>query len=344
MAPEIRYTRAADGVSIAYCAVGNGPALINLPAPPFGNVEMTWRIAEWRDELTAASQRTTFIQYDPRGFGMSERDITDFSLEAMVLDLEAVVDALSIDRFAVYAWTEMSMIVLTYAARHPERVSGLALREGIAQGSRIKWFDEATKQARDNWALYKRMLADSTGNVRTVSGLAQVHDMIEHTATQDNYVRYLEQTRTWDARDVLSAVVAPVLVTNDGSVPKEDGRVLAAALPRGSFVANTPARGEASPSAAAILEFLARALAGESSAASSSATAKPSDGRFAATLTTREIEILRLVVAGKSSREIAEGLVLSPRTVERHIANIYRKTETHGRAQLAAFAVRHNVG
>ncbi|HEY7467791.1 MAG TPA: helix-turn-helix transcriptional regulator, partial [Dehalococcoidia bacterium] len=56
-------------------------------------------------------------------------------------------------------------------------------------------------------------------------------------------------------------------------------------------------------------------------------------------LTEREVEILQLLAQGKSSREISESLVLSVRTVERHIANIYLKTDTHGRAQVTAYAL-----
>jgi tetratricopeptide (TPR) repeat protein/DNA-binding CsgD family transcriptional regulator len=56
-------------------------------------------------------------------------------------------------------------------------------------------------------------------------------------------------------------------------------------------------------------------------------------------LTEREVEVLRLLARGKSSREIGEELVLSVRTVERHIANIYLKTDTHGRAQATAYAL-----
>jgi DNA-binding CsgD family transcriptional regulator len=62
---------------------------------------------------------------------------------------------------------------------------------------------------------------------------------------------------------------------------------------------------------------------------------------YADGLTKREVDILRLVAEGKSSREIGELLVLSVRTVDRHIANIYLKTETHGRAQITAYAMRH---
>ncbi len=57
----------------------------------------------------------------------------------------------------------------------------------------------------------------------------------------------------------------------------------------------------------------------------------PPDG-----LTQRELEVLRLVVRGMSSREISRQLVLSVRTVERHVANIYFKTNTHGRVQATA--------
>jgi DNA-binding CsgD family transcriptional regulator/tetratricopeptide (TPR) repeat protein len=56
-------------------------------------------------------------------------------------------------------------------------------------------------------------------------------------------------------------------------------------------------------------------------------------------LTKREVEVLQLLARGNSSREIGEALVLSVRTVERHVANIYLKTDTHGRAQATAYAL-----
>jgi DNA-binding NarL/FixJ family response regulator len=55
------------------------------------------------------------------------------------------------------------------------------------------------------------------------------------------------------------------------------------------------------------------------------------------------VEVLRFVATGKSNTEIAEKLVLSRRTVERHISNIYSKTDTHGRAEATAFAFIHGL-
>ncbi|MCH9011025.1 MAG: hypothetical protein IIC21_10405, partial [Chloroflexi bacterium] len=60
-------------------------------------------------------------------------------------------------------------------------------------------------------------------------------------------------------------------------------------------------------------------------------------------LTEREVEVLRLVAAGKTNREIASELVLSVRTVERHISNIYAKTSSGGRAEATAFAFTHGL-
>ena len=60
-------------------------------------------------------------------------------------------------------------------------------------------------------------------------------------------------------------------------------------------------------------------------------------------LTQREVEVLRLVAAGSTNREIAEKLVLSIRTVERHIANTYSKIGAHGRADATAYALKQKL-
>jgi ATP/maltotriose-dependent transcriptional regulator MalT len=63
-------------------------------------------------------------------------------------------------------------------------------------------------------------------------------------------------------------------------------------------------------------------------------------------LTPREIEVLRLITAGKSNQEIANELTLSVRTVERHISNIYEKIDVYGntaRAAATAYAFSHGL-
>jgi class 3 adenylate cyclase len=65
--------------------------------------------------------------------------------------------------------------------------------------------------------------------------------------------------------------------------------------------------------------------------------------RYPDQLTEREVEVLRLVASGKSSREIGDNLVLSVRTVERHITNIYAKINARGRADATAYALKNGI-
>lgn len=62
-----------------------------------------------------------------------------------------------------------------------------------------------------------------------------------------------------------------------------------------------------------------------------------------ASLSPREAEILQLIAAGRTNREIADALYLSVRTVERHVTNLYAKIGARGRADATAFALRHGL-
>jgi DNA-binding NarL/FixJ family response regulator len=60
-------------------------------------------------------------------------------------------------------------------------------------------------------------------------------------------------------------------------------------------------------------------------------------------LSTREIEVLRLVAAGKTNPEIAAALFLSEKTVARHLSNIFAKLDVNSRTSAAAFAFEHRL-
>ena len=90
MEPQIQYVTTSDGVNIAYYAIGQGPATLFLSMPT-SHLEAEWRIDPLRMWFTAEAQRSTFIRMDPRGFGLSDRDPDDFTLDSLVLDIDAVV-------------------------------------------------------------------------------------------------------------------------------------------------------------------------------------------------------------------------------------------------------------
>jgi NarL family two-component system response regulator LiaR len=73
------------------------------------------------------------------------------------------------------------------------------------------------------------------------------------------------------------------------------------------------------------------------------AASQESAGADAAGLSHREIEVLRLLAAGKSNQQIADELVISLNTVNRHVSNIYAKTGAANRAEAASYATRRGL-
>src|SRR5204862_1892168 len=73
-------------------------------------------------------------RYDARGCGLSDRNPAEISPEAWVKDLEAVVDAAKLERFALLGISQGGPIATTYAVRHPERVSHLVLYGAFPRG------------------------------------------------------------------------------------------------------------------------------------------------------------------------------------------------------------------
>jgi DNA-binding CsgD family transcriptional regulator len=97
------------------------------------------------------------------------------------------------------------------------------------------------------------------------------------------------------------------------------------------------ASGRTELAASAVLEFEVRGMSGWEDRARALGSGRPSG------LTRREVEILRLLAGGRTNNEIAAELVVSVHTVERHLANIYRKIDARNRADATAYALRHEL-
>jgi predicted ATPase/DNA-binding CsgD family transcriptional regulator/DNA-binding XRE family transcriptional regulator len=92
-----------------------------------------------------------------------------------------------------------------------------------------------------------------------------------------------------------------------------------------------------------IQEAIALALSIQPSGARDSTTSARNQDLQLVGLTAREALVLRLVARGQSNKEIAAELVLSVRTVERHITNLYGKIDARGKADATAYAIRHGL-
>lgn len=130
---EIRFCAASDGVRIAYATAGKGPPLVKA-ANYLTHLEHDWNGPVWRHWLKGLAAQHTLVRYDERGCGLSDRDVSDFSMDAWVRDLEAVVEALGLERFPLLGISQGAAVSVVYAVRHPEKVSHLILYGGYARG------------------------------------------------------------------------------------------------------------------------------------------------------------------------------------------------------------------
>ncbi len=127
MEPRIQYAKTKDGVSIAYWTMGEGMPYVSMPPIPFGHLQMEWQIPELRRWYEGLAEKRMLVRYDGRGAGLSDRDVADFSLDARILELEAVVDRLGLETFALMSGGLSGPVAIAYATRHPDRVSHLLL-------------------------------------------------------------------------------------------------------------------------------------------------------------------------------------------------------------------------
>ena len=130
---QIRYCHSADGTRIAYATAGSGSTLVKA-ANWLHHLEFDWESPVWRHVFEELASNHRLVRYDGRGMGLSQWDVTDFSLERQVEDLEAVVEAAGLERFALFGLSQGCAKSVVYAARHPERVSKLVLYGGYARG------------------------------------------------------------------------------------------------------------------------------------------------------------------------------------------------------------------
>ena len=357
MEPSLQYARTADGVSIAFWTLGDGERLVYLVGGPWNHIEL-WEVPECRWWYERLALKRKLVRYDVRGTGLSEREVSDFSLDARVLDLEAVLDRLDVDRFNLFAAADAGPVAITYAVRHPERVSRLILWCSWARGSDIKSPRiQAWRGLIDqDWEL----MTDTCVHLALGwSGGDVGHSAAEHlreSVTREVAKASLAAADTVDVTALLHRLSQPTLVLHRRGIPwlpVDVARGLASGIP-GALLklvegeSTAPYLGDTEAAAQAIEEFLdtddvPRVQGGphvpsvssvEHPAALEQPRPAPSDG-----LTAREVQVLRLVASGQTNSEIADELVLSIRTVERHIANIYGKIGARGRANATAYAL-----
>jgi pimeloyl-ACP methyl ester carboxylesterase/DNA-binding CsgD family transcriptional regulator len=285
------------------------------------------------------------VRYDMRGSGLSDCDVSDLSLDSLIKDLEAVADHLALERFPLLSLGDLGgPLAIMYATSHPERVSHLILNSPFARGCDIAPAEERAAMI-EYVARYGFPTAEFVeppdGNLQALRDIREIGEAGASRAVQ---VELLRTEYSADVAALLGRVSVPTLVLHargDTFVPLALGRDVAARIPGAELF---PFEGSGNGPVAhqrVIVRELRRFLSGTSRV--SVQPGPEESGPRPDGLTAREMEVLRLVASGRSSREIAEALVLSVRTVERHITNVYSKTGARTRAQATAYALAREV-
>jgi class 3 adenylate cyclase len=217
MDPEIRYTTTADGASIAYYAMGEGPALVVTSHVLWSHFNLQpFREFHRSGSGHGLGRGLQVVRYDARGTGMSGRDSLDFSIEARVRDMEAVIGRLSLTKLALFGASHGGLAAIRYAAEQPERVSHLVLFGAYARGSELAYsfrhLESLHESAADRWEQYTLTLANSNTGFSFPEYARKLAALYRESMTPASVRAFVESTRGIDVTELLPRVSAPTLV------------------------------------------------------------------------------------------------------------------------------------
>ena len=235
---------------LAYGVHGSGPPLVKAPNW-LTHIEHDWQSPVWRHWLTALGERHTVIRYDERGCGLSDREVDEggFEFERWLADLEAVVDTVGPERFALLGISQGAGIAIAYAVRHPERVNHLILYGGYLRGSgrldaQMREQGELMASAiRTGWGArnpaFRRLFTTLFLPDGTSEQIAWFDELQRTSASPETAARIWAARMDVDVSDLAPLVTVPTLVLHareDGLVPYKYGRELASVIPGARFV------------------------------------------------------------------------------------------------------------
>ena len=329
-APPVRYVTTGDGLRIAYGVSGRGTPLIFLPGI-FYHVQLAWEYPGLEAWLHRLAERFQVIQIDPRGTGMSGRDVSDaLARDHYQRDIEAVVGRLGLERFLMLGVSFGVDLAVDYATRHPELVIALVLgTSGQTRSSAMFYALPA-----EDWDAF---LYSIVPRDRSRDEADRIVELTKQASDQRNYLlRRRVLNVAGELEELLAKLRNATLVLHTRGyafTPVEEG-MKKAQLTGGPLVLidGLDAFGDADQGLRAIETFLA-GLPPE----------KVTDAPAINGLSAREIEVLRLLAAGRSNPQIANELVISLNTVQHHVSSILTKTGVANRTEAAAYALRNKL-
>jgi class 3 adenylate cyclase len=227
--------------------------------------DLFWRLVGEHRHLTT---------YDKHGTGLSDRDRTDFSLDAEVRDLETVVNHLNLDAFDLMAASEGGPVGITYAARHPEKIRRLVLYATFALGPALttpEFRESFIGITRASWGIGAKTVTDMLLPGASPEDARWFARLQRATTSAEIAAGILESLYTWDVTELLPTLSVPTLVIQrrgDKAFSPRHARMLAAGIPEARLVLldgdqHAPSRGNVEELAHEIASFLNEGMAAD---------------------------------------------------------------------------------
>lgn len=350
MNQQIRFCKSFDGTRVAYAVTGEGPPLVKAPHW-LTHLEYEWQSPIWRPWIGALAKGRKLLRMDQRGGGLCDRGVESISFDAFCRDLEAVVEAAGLERFALFGSSQGGPIALRYAVAHPDRVTHLVLLGAYARGrfrrgqERRDEGEAQLKLIEAGWgsddASYRQMFASQFMPNATLEQLRSLSELQRLSADSADAVRIMRAVYDLDVTDILAKVACPTLVLHargDLRVPFDEGRKLASTIPGARFVTLDTQDHillEHEPAFRRFFEELNDFLPRGPGAAGKEAFRQ---------LTAREAEILDHIAQGLDNAQIAARLEMSEKTVRNHITHIFDKIGVENRSQAIVMAREAGLG
>jgi len=350
---EIKFCCSADGVRLAYAMVGNGPPLVKA-ANWLSHIEYEWESPVWRHWYENLARHYTLIRYDQRGCGLSDRQVSHISLDAWVKDLETVVNAVGLDKFALLGKSQGGAVAAAYTAANPKKVDQLILYGGYLRGRQLRDLSVQEKEEAEmliklilmGWGsenpAYRQVFTTlfmPDANLEQIQSLNSLHKISTSAETAARIVSCFDRI---DVRKQALKITTPTLILHardDSRVPFEEGRLAAATIPGAQFVPLESRNHILLETEPAWKEFFEAVKTFTNTEQSGYSSAEAIVG-----LTSREYEVLDLVAQGLSNIQIGKQLFISPKTVRNHITNIFGKLNLKSRPQAIVMARDAGLG
>jgi DNA-binding CsgD family transcriptional regulator/pimeloyl-ACP methyl ester carboxylesterase len=342
--PVMQRALTTDGQSIAYSTLGTGPALVMVFPYHVNHLTLNWQVPLHREAFEYFANEFTVINLDFRGAGESAQPGSRVSLDAFGRDLEAVLRAVGVEKACFCAMGPAALVACHYAAGAPERVSAIAFIQGgesraNAEMLKLRSFDAGIE------ARLRGVLLGGTADPMNANALAAV---AKHALGSEPLMRWGQVLAETRLEDLAQNVRAPCLclhAAGDDLIPLTACQALVARLPNATLRLVAAPTGMQMWRETEALEALMTFFASHcGERVRPLRRHRRSHRRYPAALTRREAEVLKLIAAGKTNRQVAAELDITANTVSHHLRSIFAKTSSANRTEAAAFAHSHGLG